>query len=204
MNVNNMTNTTKPIMVTVSGSFHRHMQEIQEAVDTLKDHGATVLSPSEPRVVDNFGDFLFVASDLRRSIRGVQNRHLSAIRHSSFVWLECQGGYIGSSAAFEVGYAMAVRVPVYSSVPPNDLTMRQYVQVMSGPLEALQLMRHQTHQQSKAAELSFLLDPIEAAALAQEEIERLKAEHLSNWQVEGDPTEDRIGKLIDIFAIPAA
>jgi hypothetical protein len=76
---------TPRLKATVSGSFHRHMPAIYDAVGELRARNVTVLSPSDPRVVDNLGEFLFVASDKLRSIRLVQDRHLQAIRASDFL-----------------------------------------------------------------------------------------------------------------------
>jgi hypothetical protein len=72
------------LKATVSGSFHRHMAGIYEAVGQLRSRNIAVLSPSDPRVVDNIGEFLFVASDKLRSIRLVQDRHFEAMRASDF------------------------------------------------------------------------------------------------------------------------
>jgi hypothetical protein len=130
------------IRVTVSGSFRRHMSAIQHAVYDLTDAGAHVLSPADPRVVDAFGEFLFVASDRQRSVRLVQSRHLVAITESDFVWLVAPDGYVGPSAAMEIGFALARGVPVYSGTPLNDLTMRQFVSVVPGIVTALDRIRH--------------------------------------------------------------
>src|SRR4051812_19445604 len=112
------------VNVTVSGSFHRGMEQIQRVVAEIRDAGGTVLSPADPRVVDSFGDFLFVASDRLRSIRLVQSRHFAAIQASDFVWLVAPDGYVGLSAAMEVGFAAASGVRVYSDTAPTDLTLR--------------------------------------------------------------------------------
>ena len=122
---------------TVSGSFHRGLDEIQHVVAELTDLGVIVLSPADPRVVDQFGEFVFVASDRHRSIRFVQERHLRAIAASAFVWLVAPDGYVGSSAAMEIGFARAYEVPVFTDTAPNDLTLRQYVQVVRRPQDAL-------------------------------------------------------------------
>jgi hypothetical protein len=75
------------LTATVSGSFHRHLVGIYTAVGDLRAAGVNVLSPSDPRVVDHLGEFLFVASDRVRSIRLVQDRHLQCIGASTFLWL---------------------------------------------------------------------------------------------------------------------
>src|SRR4051812_6526153 len=96
-----------PTRATVSGSFRRAMGAVQEAVYRLTDAGAQVLSPADPRIVDQFGDFVFVASDRVRAIKLVQSRHLAAIAASDVLWLVAPDGYIGQSGAMEIGYAVA-------------------------------------------------------------------------------------------------
>ena len=129
--------THDKMFATVSGSFRQAMSEIQDAVYTLTDAGVPVLSPADPRVVDNFGDFLFVASDRLRTIRTVQSRHLAAIANSNFVWLVSPAGYVGISASMEIGFAAAHGVPVYADTPPMDLTIRQYVTIVGSIREAI-------------------------------------------------------------------
>ena len=126
------------LTATVSGSFHRHMEAITRAVHELVTLSVRVLSPADPRVVAAQGDFLFVASDRVRSVRLVQDRHLESIRAADFLWLVCPDGYVGSSASMEVGFAAAARVPIYATRVPSDLTLREYVQVVSSLDEAVQ------------------------------------------------------------------
>lgn len=116
--------------VTVSGSFHRHMVEIATAVYELTASGVQVLSPIDPRIVAAQGEFLFVASDPILSVRLIQDRHLTAIKNSNFLWLVCPDGYVGLSAAMEVGYAAAIGVPIFATQTPLDLTLQQYVNVV--------------------------------------------------------------------------
>jgi hypothetical protein len=111
----------------VSGSFHRHMTAIYEAVGELRVRGIDVLSPSDPRVVDNMGEFLFVASDKLRSIRLVQNRHLDAIRSSDLLWVVCPDGYTGPSTCMEIGTALATGVPIFSNSYALDITVGEYI-----------------------------------------------------------------------------
>jgi hypothetical protein len=122
----------------VSGSFRRFMSAVVDSVYELTDRGVDVLSPADPRVVDQFGDFLFVASDYTRLLRVVQDRHLAAIAAADFVWLVTPDGYIGQSAAMEIGFARAVETPIYSTVVPSDLTLRQYVSIVRGMGEAIE------------------------------------------------------------------
>lgn len=129
------------LTATVSGSFHRHMESITKAVHELAALSVRVLSPSDPRIVAAQGEFLFVASDPIRSVRLVQDRHLDCIRASSFLWLVCPDGYVGVSAAMEIGAAREAGVPIFGTRAPNDLTMREYVSVEPTLSEALKRVR---------------------------------------------------------------
>jgi hypothetical protein len=115
------------LKVAVSGSFHRHMAKINEAVQQLASLSIRVLSPADPRIVAQQGEFLFVASDRIRSVRLVQDRHLDSIRAADFLWLVCPDGYVGPSASMEVGYAAAAGVLIFGTHAPSDLTLREYV-----------------------------------------------------------------------------
>jgi hypothetical protein len=163
------------VRATVSGSFHRAMAAIEDAVYALTDGGAHVLSPADPRVVDQFGDFLYVASDRVRAVKLVQSRHLTAIAASDFVWLVAPGGYVGQSGAMEIGYAVANGTPVFASEVPVDLTLRQYVTTLPSPSDALR--RVQAGNQPAAAPpdpANILLDPSGTISLAHRELDGLE------------------------------
>ncbi len=155
------------IRATVSGSFRKAMPLIQKAVGELEDLGVLVLSPADPRVVDAFGDFLFVASDRLRNIRLVQQRHLDAIKHSDFLWVVAPDGYLGVSAAMEIGFAVCHGIPVLTDTAPADLTLRAYVRVVPtvGQGVASFYDAHLTSEQS------VLLDPHGAVETAHQRLE---------------------------------
>jgi hypothetical protein len=144
------------ITATVSGSFHRFMTEIEHAVGSLSQMGVRVVSPADPRVVDAVGEFLFVASDSVRSIRMVQDRHLDSIAATDFLWLVCPDGYVGQSAAMEIGFAVAANVPIYSTSSPSDLTLRHYVR----KVESMRtVVDYYLSGAQPARSTSFLIDP---------------------------------------------
>jgi hypothetical protein len=140
----------------VSGSFHRHMGAITAAVHELAALSVRVLSPADPRVVAEQGEFLFVASDRVRSVRLVQHRHLESIRAADFLWLVCPDGYVGQSASMEIGFAAAVGVTIFAAFAPADMTLRQYVKVVPS-LEAA--INEVMARQRPARPAGVLIDP---------------------------------------------
>jgi hypothetical protein len=159
------------LTATVSGSFHRFMSEIERAVQTLAQMGVKVLSPADPRVVDAIDEFLFVASDRVRSIRMVQDRHLESITAADFLWLVCPDGYVGQSASMEIGFAVAARVPVYSTHLPTDLTLRQYVRKVNSMRTVVD--EHLAAGRPKAT-MTFLIDPHASIEAAQQALQQIR------------------------------
>jgi hypothetical protein len=159
------------LAATVSGSFHRHMTAISDAVRALHDAGVRVLSPADPRVVDEIGPFLFVASDRHRSVRLVQDRHLAAICASSFLWLVCPDGYVGQSAALELGFAIARGISIFGEHLPADITLRQYVQRVESVVDGIQMAS--SCGQSEHPVPSLLIDPATAIESVHEGIETI-------------------------------
>ena len=156
--------------VTVSGSFHRHLKAIMEAVKIFNEHNIRVLSPADPRAVDNVGQFIFVASDRHRSIKLVQDRHLAAISQSTFLWLVSPDGYVGQSASLELGFAIAFGIPIFSDVLPPDLTLRQYVRKVEGIDDAISMIRLYS-EISKEEGDQLLVDPLSAITTAHQKLE---------------------------------
>ena len=159
---------------TVSGSFHRHMPAIYAAVGELRAARVDVLSPSDPRVVDHLREFLFVASDRTRLKKQVQQRHFEAISNSDFLWLVCPDGYVGVSAAMEIGWAVRSGVPVYSSMKPNDVTAEDFVTYVPSVQEAISIAS--TRPRSDSDSRPLLLDPslgVRAVIRAAEETEAI-------------------------------
>jgi hypothetical protein len=166
---------------TVSGSFRLAMGAVQDAVYRLTDSGVRVLSPADPRVVDQLGDFVFVASDRARIIKLVQSRHLAAISASDFLWVVAPNGYIGQSGALEIGFALSAGTPVFSSEVPADLTLRQYVTALPYPEDALRAVQlaagGRTAVDGEVA--NVLLDPEVAIRSAHDHLDAIAGELLS-------------------------
>jgi hypothetical protein len=123
--------------------------------------------------------FLFVASDRLRSVRLVQQRHLFAIGESDFLWLVAPDGYVGTSAAMEIGYAIACRIPVFCADTPTDVTLREFVTVVPDMKEAL----GRTKPRQGVPFHLALLDPTAAVDQAHRGLEELEA------ALKGDPTK---------------
>jgi hypothetical protein len=197
----------KQVRATVSGSFTRHLPEIQKAVAQLKQHGARVLSPERPTIVGAMDGFVFVESDRHRSVRLVQDRHLASIANSDFLWLETPDGYVGASAALEVGFAIASSIPVFSTSLPNDLTMRQYVCRVSSLAEAITRTLNDSPEDETS--LTLLVDPIAGTEEAARGIENIRKLLVADKHVVApsrlrDSVEKERKSVLKALALPTA
>ena len=192
--------TARPLAVTVSGSFQRHFGAVQAAVAELTACGALVLSPADPRIVDSLGGFVFVASDIRRTVKGVQNRHLAAIARSAFLWFVCPDGYIGPSGALEIGFAAAHGVPVYSVDPPSDITLMEYVDLVATPAQACALARAAAPAADGPGVV--LLDPDTTIATIHDELDVLDRQLHDPTERHDDPAEATIARVTSHLRLP--
>jgi hypothetical protein len=179
------------------------MHEIGAAVEELAALSIRVLSPADPRIVAAQGEFLFVASDPVRSVRLVQDRHLEAIRASSFLWLVCPDGYVGQSASMEIGFAAAIGMPIYSMHTPSDLTLRQYVKIVPSIAQAVRLAEASPRPRQSEG---ILINPRASIAEAHDILERLGAA-LTRPNSSSDPAPQAyqgISEIHNLLEVPTS
>ena len=118
------------------GSYKRDREGLLRAYDELVVTGCQVLSPRRMQ----FDDAEFVRETAEQDIppQTVEAWHLSAIRQANFVMLHAPDGYVGLSAAMEIGFATAQDCPVFSRTAPQDIALRGLVKVVPSVYDALQ------------------------------------------------------------------
>jgi hypothetical protein len=131
----------RPLRATVSGSFTESIGDVQKVVAGLAERRVEILSPTDPQPVERLCDFVYVASDVERTIRVLQLRHFAAIEQSDFLWL-CtpSSGRLGESTTAEIHHANLFGVPVFTENVPASLYWRQTVTTTSGVDAALALI----------------------------------------------------------------
>ena len=83
------------------------------------------------------GEFVVDAAEVGMSPREIENWHLRAIKQSDFILLHAPKGYVGISAAMEIGYALALKKPIFSRTAPVDIMLRELVYVVPSVYDAL-------------------------------------------------------------------
>jgi NTP pyrophosphatase (non-canonical NTP hydrolase) len=142
-----------PLAAVLCGSFRRDAARLEQVFEALR-HEHLLLSPRSVEWVDPGDDFVRLPEQVSTSAGAIEQAHLDAIKSADFVWLFCPDGYVGPSAALEVGFANAIGVPVLSDCAPREPALAGCVSVVNdasrevvsgaltpqpgGPLSALQ------------------------------------------------------------------
>lgn len=112
--------------VTISGSYRKYPDEAYSAMQEFQDQDVQVLSPPSLEIISSLGDFVslrgdsierldqFSGDDVHDAMREIELHHLGAIAQSDLLWMVMPEHYIGASAVFEMGWALAHNVPVYA------------------------------------------------------------------------------------------
>lgn len=132
------------IRCTLSGSFHKDPILLRRTYQELAQNGCQILSP---HVVDfEHLDEVFVKHHTETTITAefLETHHLLSIAQSNFLWVFCPDGYIGLSSSFEIGYAAAKNIPIFSNSKPTDTTLSLYVEVVPSVFAALEKIEKDT------------------------------------------------------------
>jgi NTP pyrophosphatase (non-canonical NTP hydrolase) len=124
--------TAERLTVAVCGTFHRDLDGLRRAVTRLRVQ-FEVLSPRSLDFVDPDAPFVRSASEAAESDRAIEDRHLVAMREADLVWLHAPDGYVGASAAMELGHAAALGIPVFATALPSDPVLAAVVVCVTEP-----------------------------------------------------------------------
>jgi NTP pyrophosphatase (non-canonical NTP hydrolase) len=114
------------ISATISGSFNKHLDKIQDKIREFQGEGIEVLSPKPSWPFSSEGGFVMLETD-KGTPGEIEFEHLEALARSDFLYVVNPSGYVGKSVALEIGYAMSRGIPVYSLEKPEDYVLSFFV-----------------------------------------------------------------------------
>jgi len=119
----------------IIGSLRKFYRDVMDTAVIFRKNGYTVLFPKHSKAIETNTNFALFESDISCHVKEIEDSLLEKIKLSDFVYLVNPGGYIGISATFEIGYANAVRTPVYALERPKDTTIPFYIKAVLKPDE---------------------------------------------------------------------
>jgi NTP pyrophosphatase (non-canonical NTP hydrolase) len=120
------------LSVVLCGSYRRDHEALERTFDFLRQ-SFTVLSPESVSFVGSSDEFVRLPWELNESPSVIEARHLNAIASADFVWLHAPDGYVGVSAAREIGHAAALGIPIFTDSLPTDEVLAAEVVLVGDP-----------------------------------------------------------------------
>jgi NTP pyrophosphatase (non-canonical NTP hydrolase) len=121
-----MSYNTSNLTVTLIGSFRKDVDKLQRLFEDTKNR-FTLLSPISIDFTNEEDGFVKTKDEMKSSIKHIEQKHLEAIKASDFVLLHAPSGYVGVSAATEIGFAYALGIPVFADEKPTDKTIETFI-----------------------------------------------------------------------------
>ena len=121
----------------ICGSFRRDPDGLRKVHRDFLSAGVAVLSPSDTDFIGDNDGFVYAAHEVGLDPVDIEANHLRAMQNADLVWLHAPAGYVGPSAAMELGFAHALGLPVYGAESPEDVVLASFVRVVRSPRAAL-------------------------------------------------------------------
>ena len=100
---------------------------MRNVIRECKKLGIEVHIPRHPVRKSSINGFVFLKGE-KGTPKQLQENNFEAIARSSFVLVVNTNGYIGSSTAMEIGYAIAKDIPIFCTDKPEDYVFQLYTQ----------------------------------------------------------------------------
>jgi hypothetical protein len=129
------------LRATLSGSFHKDPEGLDRSYRELANNQCQVLSPRSLEFENEGALFVRHVVESEEDPSTIQKHHLQAIALSDFLWVHAPDGYIGTSAAMEIGYAYTQGTPIFSHQIPQDEMLKHFVKNVPSVFAAIELLR---------------------------------------------------------------
>ena len=114
--------TNEQLTCVVSGSFSKFKPEIDALHEEFLDHGIKIIAPDKGWTGVEFArskiifpaGFRPLPSERGMTPAEIEQEFLRCLGRAHFLYLHNQDGYLGNSAYFELGNAIAATKPVYA------------------------------------------------------------------------------------------
>jgi nucleoside 2-deoxyribosyltransferase len=119
----------------VIGSSMKFRDTAKEAMMILESLGMRPLFPNIDQALENGG----ATESMEEKVRLARD-HYRAVEEADAVYFIVPGGYMGTSCKIELGYALALRKPIYFSEPTGDVALDCYPKAIV-PLDRLEILK---------------------------------------------------------------
>lgn len=123
------------------GTYKKDLDNLHKLYDELITTGCQILSPHSLSFVTSEKGFQKTVHETKRSFEELERHHLCAIAEADLVWLHAPDGYVGNSAAMEIGFAIASDTPIFSRQGIDDPAIEPFINICNSVFDALYKVR---------------------------------------------------------------
>jgi NTP pyrophosphatase (non-canonical NTP hydrolase) len=122
------------------GSFRKDRETLRADHGRFLSLGCAVLSPPDLEFVEEVDGFVLAEQERDREPSEIEADHLRAMEEADFVWLHSPEGYLGRSAAMELGFAHALGLRVFARTAPVEVGFAGLIEVVASPDLAVEVI----------------------------------------------------------------
>lgn len=104
-----------------------------------------VLSPQLSKIINPDHEFTILETDDINDPKTLEQRHLDAIERADALYIYNLDGYIGTSVALELGWAIALGKPIYTKEQSEDFTLKLFSGKIATPNEIQKELSENQH-----------------------------------------------------------
>jgi len=124
-------NIESSLKTVIGGSYRKHLKILMQLKKNLQNEGIVVLSPVGELALNPKEEFVLLDADPVHDPRILQDSIFAKIRTASFHVVANVGGYIGSAAKLEMGYAIANGLQILTIEPVDDPNLAPYCRLIT-------------------------------------------------------------------------
>lgn len=127
------------------GSF-KFFKEMETAAKSLRKKGFTVIVPTPSHIrhghkPEELKKGKYDRLTLTKWEGEGAYHHLENIRKSDAVYIFNKGSYLGPAVTVEIGYALALKKPIYARATVKDITVTNFITEVVSPLKLPGLLK---------------------------------------------------------------
>lgn len=138
------TRPKKGRVLCICGSF-KFYKEMERAATYLRKQGFTVVVPQPSHIRHGHKPEELKSKYDKATLTKWEGEgayhHLSNIRKSDAVYIFNKGSYVGPAVTVEIGYSLALGIPIYARAKLQDITITNFIKAVVSPVKLVKLLK---------------------------------------------------------------
>ncbi len=136
---------TKNIKTIVFCGSFKFYKDMEKAANPLREKGFTVIVPQPSHIRHaHLPQSLKIGKFSKKTLTRWEGegafQHLENIRKADLVYIFNKGSYLGPAVTVEIGFSLALKIPIFSKAPIKDITVTNFITGVVSPQKLLALL----------------------------------------------------------------